>query len=121
MFFELEPTLQPNLTNSVDRPGAGVSVSDGSLFKEGPSWPQVCGKQCRLTDLHSLESVQTTVAYPPSAALEAPALTATAIFTPDGGGMDRRAKHSGFKSITARSICSCEHFPPNLPCLSCVL
>eukprot|EP00752_Nemacystus_decipiens_P002394 g2259.t1 len=40
LFFELEPTLQPNLTNSVDRPGAGVSVSDGSSFKEGPSWPQ---------------------------------------------------------------------------------
>lgn len=41
MFFELEPTLQPNLTNSVDRPGAGVTVSDGSSCKEGPSWPQV--------------------------------------------------------------------------------
>lgn len=41
LFFELEPTLQPNLTNSVDRPGPGVSVSDGGSLKEGPSWPQV--------------------------------------------------------------------------------
>ncbi|CAM9372894.1 unnamed protein product [Ectocarpus fasciculatus] len=39
-FFELEPTLQPNLTNSLDRPGPGVSVSDGGSLKEGPSWPQ---------------------------------------------------------------------------------
>ncbi|CAM9474718.1 unnamed protein product, partial [Hapterophycus canaliculatus] len=39
-FFELEPTLQPNLTNSLDRPGPGVTVSDGSSLKEGPSWPQ---------------------------------------------------------------------------------
>ena len=48
MFFELEPTLQPNLTNSVDKPGVGVSVSDGSSFKEGPSWPQVCENKKRL-------------------------------------------------------------------------
>ncbi|CAM9944805.1 unnamed protein product, partial [Scytosiphon promiscuus] len=40
VFFELEPTLQPNLTNSLDRPGAGVTVSDGSSLKEGPTWPQ---------------------------------------------------------------------------------
>ncbi|CAM9196559.1 unnamed protein product [Ectocarpus sp. 12 AP-2014] len=39
-FFELEPTLQPNLTNSLDRPGPGVSVSDGGSLKEGPGWPQ---------------------------------------------------------------------------------
>ncbi|CBN74549.1 hypothetical protein Esi_0030_0041 [Ectocarpus siliculosus] len=39
-FFELEPTLQPNLANSLDRPGPGVSVSDGGSLKEGPSWPQ---------------------------------------------------------------------------------
>lgn len=58
IFFELEPTLQPNLTNSVDRPGAGVSVSDGGSFKEGPSWPQVCQKPIWADMLQSREREQ---------------------------------------------------------------
>lgn len=52
-FFELEPTLQPNLTNSLDRPGPGVSVSDGGSLKEGPSWPQVRWGVVYSTNLYS--------------------------------------------------------------------
>lgn len=49
-FFALEPTLQPNLTVSVEKPGAGVSVYDGNSKKEGPLWPQVKRWEFRGSD-----------------------------------------------------------------------